>query len=393
MSEGKPSFAVVGHPNKGKSSIVSTLSFDDTVNISSRSGTTEKSSEFLVEIEGYSYLLIDTPGFQRPHRVLEWLQQKASSAEMRSDAVSDFVKDPECQINYPDEVELLRPLVNGAAILYVVDGSRPYGKEYEAEMEILRWSGQPSMALINPIENERYVESWENALQQYFKVVRVFNPMAAEFSQQIDLLQAFAHLDQSWAEQITQVTSALITNRDLQKDISATILARLVDDLCFYKVSQKVFNKEQAVVIESALESKYIKWMAKREQLAISELLVNYKHFKTQLSIDDFSIPPDLFDYEQWYMWGLSKQQLAVVSALTGAAAGLAIDIAMAGTSLMIGVQMDRVVGDILNAIIDKGVICGPAGPDVVRFLPALIVTKEQVDHVVSIFDSVLGEL
>ncbi|MFP6615264.1 MAG: aspartate aminotransferase family protein [Candidatus Hydrogenedentota bacterium] len=63
------------------------------------------------------------------------------------------------------------------------------------------------------------------------------------------------------------------------------------------------------------------------------------------------------------------------------------------GTGLMIGVQMDRAVGDILNAITDKGVICGPAGPDVVRFLPALIVTKEQVDHVVSVFDAVLGEL
>lgn len=63
------------------------------------------------------------------------------------------------------------------------------------------------------------------------------------------------------------------------------------------------------------------------------------------------------------------------------------------GTGLMIGVQMDRAVGDILNAILAKGVICGPAGPDVVRFLPALIVTKEQVDHVVSVLDAVLGEV
>ena len=63
------------------------------------------------------------------------------------------------------------------------------------------------------------------------------------------------------------------------------------------------------------------------------------------------------------------------------------------GTGLMIGVQMDRAVGDILNAILAKGVICGPAGPDVGRFLPALIVTKEQVDHVVSVLDAVLGDV
>jgi acetylornithine aminotransferase len=59
----------------------------------------------------------------------------------------------------------------------------------------------------------------------------------------------------------------------------------------------------------------------------------------------------------------------------------------------MIGIQMDRAVGDILNAIIDRGVICGPAGPEVVRILPALIVSREQVDHVVSVLDAVFGEL
>ena len=53
--------------------------------------------------------------------------------------------------SFPDECELLRPIVEGAGILYVVDGSVPYGPEYEAEMEILRWTGRPSMAVINPI--------------------------------------------------------------------------------------------------------------------------------------------------------------------------------------------------------------------------------------------------
>lgn len=63
------------------------------------------------------------------------------------------------------------------------------------------------------------------------------------------------------------------------------------------------------------------------------------------------------------------------------------------GTGLMIGVQIDQIVGGILTSMIKKGVICGSAGADVVRFLPALIVTKEQVDHVVSVFDTVLGGL
>jgi len=65
-----PKFAVVGHPNKGKSSVVSTLARDDSIAVSMKSGTTVQAHEYTVNVEQYSYLLIDTPGFQRPRKVL-----------------------------------------------------------------------------------------------------------------------------------------------------------------------------------------------------------------------------------------------------------------------------------------------------------------------------------
>ncbi len=330
-------FAVVGHPNKGKSSIVSTLSHNDSIQVSSRSGTTTESTGFKVETRHSGYELIDTPGFQRPSKVLAWLKQRASSADQRSKAVVDFVADHNCQQKFPDEVELLKPLVAGAAILYVVDGSRPYGVEYEAEMEILQWSGQPSMALINPIESELYVESWSNALAQFFKTVRVFNPIEAEFSKQIELLQSFAHLKPQWAEQLNLVTSDLKQQREKQKNNSAIILARLIEDLCFYRQAQKVLDEKQAKVIQPILAKGYQAWMKKREEKAIKELFANYSHFQTNLTIEDLQLPPDLFDCEQWYMWGLNKNQLATVGTMTGAAAGAAIDLAVAGHSFMLG--------------------------------------------------------
>ena len=43
-------------------------------------------------------------------------------------------------MKFSAEVELLRPIVNGAGIIYVVDGAVAYGPDYEAEMEILRWT-------------------------------------------------------------------------------------------------------------------------------------------------------------------------------------------------------------------------------------------------------------
>jgi hypothetical protein len=55
-------------------------------------------------------------------------------------------------------------------------------------MEILRWTGKPSLAVINPIDSEDYVQEWENALGQYFKTVRIFNSHRAEFVKRTSLL-------------------------------------------------------------------------------------------------------------------------------------------------------------------------------------------------------------
>jgi hypothetical protein len=330
-------FAVVGHPNKGKSSIVATLSQNDSIAISAKSGTTVSADIYSVNTNTSGYSLFDTPGFQRPKRVLAWLKQRASSADKRAQAVVDFINDPDCQKQFPDEVELLTPLVNGAAILYVVDGSRPYGSEYEVEMEILRWTGQPSMALINPIENHSHIESWQNALSQYFKTVRVFNPMQAEFEKQLELLSVFTHLKPQWADSLNRVIEELGLRRQSQIDESAKLLADLLEDLCFYKQKQKVLTKSQGQSLQSLLVKQYQSWMSKREKQAIKALFTNYAHYQTQLTMDDLILPPDLFDCEQWYAWGLNKKQLISVAAATGATAGAAVDLAVAGHSFMLG--------------------------------------------------------
>ncbi len=58
---------------------------------------------------------------------------------------------------------------------------------------------------------------------------------------------------------------------------------------------------------------------------------------------------------------------------------------------LMIGVEMTKPVGPLVAAMIDSGVICGPAGPNVLRFLPPLIVSKEDIDTVLSKLETELG--
>ena len=78
--------------------------------------------------------------------------------------------------------------------------------------------------------------------------------------------------------------------------------------------------------------------------------------------------------------------QLAPLAAKHGAI------VEVRGKGLMVGIEMRDPVAPLVGKLLDAGIICGPAGPNVLRFLPPLIVTKKHVDIVISKLDSLLGE-
>ena len=332
-----PIFAVVGHPNKGKSSIVATLARDDSVAISPESGTTRFSNSLDVSVGASRYTLVDTPGFQRPTRVLQWLQAHAATAEKRQAAVQSFVTDAECKSNFPDEVQLLTPIMNGAAILYVVDGSRPYGAEYEAEMEILRWTGQASMALINPIESQQHVQDWQQALGQYFKVVRVFNALQADLEKQLSVLEAFCTIKPEWQGAIARLISEYQKISTEQQAEALQLLVVLLNKLCSYQVSQKVLSRNQAKALEGVLQLRFFADMRNIESQIHDSLKNLYRYHHLQSEIYELPLEGNLFDTEKWIVWGLNRKRLTVAASMAGAATGAAIDLASAGTSLMLG--------------------------------------------------------
>ena len=56
-----------------------------------------------------------------------------------------------------------------------------------------------------------------------------------------------------------------------------------------------------------------------------------------QSSIDELPLEDNLFDTEQWILWGLNRRQLTVAAALAGATTGAMVDAAVAGSSFMTG--------------------------------------------------------
>lgn len=58
------------------------------------------------------------------------------------------------------------------------------------------------------------------------------------------------------------------------------------------------------------------------------------------------------------------------------------------GAGLMQGLVFDRPVRDIINSAMDKGLILINAGENIIRFVPPLVITKENVDEMISILDT-----
>jgi hypothetical protein len=345
-----PTFAIVGHPNKGKSSIVATLAEDETVVVSPDPGTTRHARGFQMQSDGrVLYELVDTPGFQRPRALLEWLQAHERGASERPAVVREFVASHEGDARFQDECELLRPILAGAGILYVVDGAHPYGAEYEAEMEILRWTGQPRMALINMIGPGDHVAEWRRALNQYFSIVRVFDALRADFSKRLELLRAFRELaeaDQSWARSLEQAVDILQRDRDARQRRAAAEIADLLIEVLSDSESAPCPEGADQVQLGQELTERLRKRIRQREHAARRAVQELYRHTALRLQSSEFELlTEDLFSERSFSMFGLSNTQLSMTGAATGALTGGAIDAAVGGASLLLGAGIGAIVG------------------------------------------------
>ena len=342
-----PRFAIVGHPNKGKSSIVATLAEDDTVAISPEPGTTRSARSYPMRLDGVVlYELTDTPGFQRAREVLAWLVAHDRGAGARAAVVREFVERHAHDARFRDECELLRPILEGAGILYVVDGSRPYGGEYEPEMEVLRWTGRPRMALINLIGAGDHVDEWRAALAQYFSIVRVFDAMRADFSRRIELLRAFGALDETWAAALNEAAAALERDRDRRRVRAATEIADLLIAVLTATESSKLPGDAPDPAVEEATRARLRHTVGAREQAARRAVQEIYHHDglaaheSAAAYLDD-----DLFSQRSFSVFGLSSPQLAMTGAASGAVAGGVIDALFGGTSLFLGAGIGALLG------------------------------------------------
>ena len=342
-----PEIAIIGHPNEGKSSVLSTLAEDDSVRISPTPGETTHCRTFPVVIDGHEVLrFTDTPGFQNPGRVLSMLRQLSGDG---GSIVRQFRDQARNIAELADDRELLLPVERGAGIIYVVDGSRPVRNVDREEMEILRLTGRPRMAIINcKDEGEQFLEDWKDEFRKAFNANRVFNAHRATYAERILLLTALQSIDQDWQPVLGKVIATFQRDWAARNRATADLIIAMLGDCLRYRLTVAAGDAASDHHREEELLRRFNQNLTDFERKTHQRIRSLYKHH-----IFDYQLPPrsilreDLFNDRTWQVLGLSRKQLALIGGIGGAAVGAGLDAAHAGLSMGLYAALGGAIGAI----------------------------------------------
>lgn len=352
-----PEFAVVGHPNEGKSSVLSTLAEDDSVRVSPIPGETRECRRFPVVIDDQEVIaFVDTPGFQNPRRTLQWMQKYQGPDErLLPDFIAAHGDDPA----FHDDCRLLEPLISGAGIIFVVDGSRPVRNMDRAEMEILRLTGRPRMAILNCKEDEPdFLDGWQSEFRKHFNSIRIFNSVRATYAQRIGLLQSLKSIDQSIEGVLELVITTFAKDWAARNQQSARLIITLLADILSYQKTAILLERGNEEELRRKMEETFNHYVGKKEFFTHQQIRNLFKHniFTPELPAHSI-LRQDLFSENTWQFLGLSKKQLIVTGAMGGAALGVGLDLAAAGLTFGVFSAVGGLLGAVGTAIKGRDVL------------------------------------
>lgn len=335
-----PVFAVVGRVNMGKSAVLATLlEIDDNeiIRVSPTPGETTRCQEHhLVFGQRECLRFIDTPGFSRPIEAMRAIQALHGEGPPGQDALHRFVTSKGAE--FIDEKRLLEPLLAGAGILYVVDPAKPLRDDFLAEMEILRWTGRPRLALLNrragaagPHEDE-----WRARLGAAFNLTRTFDAHHARYPERLRLLRALLEIEEPQRDALL-ATIRLVEDewRRRREECAELIMDWLAESLAL-RVVGNLDPRDLSLPArrerkEHELAQRYYAELAALERDMFGRMLAIHRHHLLTAEASDHAGGLDLQSEETWRKFGLSRWQLAAVGSVAGAATGLAVDVASGG--------------------------------------------------------------
>lgn len=330
----RPVFVVTGAPNKGKSTFIKAMTNNEQIVVAEHARTTEISIEYPFRIGGQTLLSIwDTPGFENAHEMYELMQgwglsESDQPLELFRRFVDTCANDPEFRY----EVQIFRPVLDFAGIVYVADCSKPFSREeFMREIELIRLTRLPSIAILNPIDSEEHVASWRQQIQPYFKITKVFNPHRTTFDEKLSVLGAFSHLHDEWESQISHVIGVLKKEREQVLEECARIIRStllMLYDTSFHIPYDAIRDEQEHKKDLLEVVRNHVQEVMDDGQQQITRKFGLSVTVEVSPDIDD----NDLFDSMVREKY-LSDQQRALIGGLSGGAIGAGADTLAAGTT------------------------------------------------------------
>ena len=348
-------FAVVGRINMGKSAVLATLlevDDDQVIRVDPTPGATTHCQTLPVRFGGRELTrFIDTPGFSRPLEAMRAIQEMHGEGTPDLETVRKFVAAHLEGGDFEDEARLLEPIVGGAGILYVIDPSKPLRDAFVAEMEILRWTGRPRMALLNQKGEEAQEKEWRERLGSYFNLVRTFNAHRARFEERKRLMASLLEIDERHRAALEEAIGLIDTEWEERREEAADVVLGLLEEALTLRVEARLEDQDERMEHRRERKAKelalqYVEKVRRMEKKAYERLLKIYRHHLVTVEAGEAYEGIDLEAAETWKKWGLSRGQLTVAGLLAGAAGGAVVDVSTGGLTHGGG----AIVGGLLGA-------------------------------------------
>ena len=172
--------------------------------------------------------------------------------------------------------------------------------------------------------------------------------MHISLEKHVSILESMAQLKEEWIDPVKESIKLFESYHDQMLERSSSSIAKMV-----YKslsmVEQLTFNGEDATEDEKhRVEEKYkdkLRTLEKSTQKSI-ESIWNHDHLQKEQQLLPLE-GMDLFSEETASVFGLTRKELLVTAAASGAATGAGVDLLFAGSTLLLGAGVGAVIGGV----------------------------------------------
>ncbi|SFV54869.1 probable integral membrane protein NMA1898 [hydrothermal vent metagenome] len=318
MKNNAPTFAFIGKPNNGKSSMISALTFDDRIEVSKSVGTTTKALQ-------YSYFynqkivcnFFDTPGFEQAKKIVSFIKEHKN--EYFGNAVLDaFVSQYSDDPRMHKDIEIIRAVRESDFIVFVIDVSQHYNQNVIGyEFEILNFLKKPILILLNKIQEQDYTLEWREALHRYnLTNIHPINPLNSSY-ENIDSIYKNLYTVDATLQQKQFLDQLLHLHRvhyQEKKIASAKEIASMIVAILQYESTLKFKDKDADDALKEKALKQYQNGIYALEKKSKQKIENIWGYYQIKVLDERAEI-----DAKQSINLGLTKKRLALIGAGVGA--------------------------------------------------------------------------